>query len=1047
MGDENEEGGSVKAAVEAEPANEEDLLNSLNDGLKSRVKFYKVIKPFADKERFSRKDIVLVENYVKSFDALKEIDKKLAIDHCDWMNASGKTEETLNKENHKFSSLNFDPLLEQYLEVSDKVEDNLLKLLEENPNKPEVVALLSKYKPPSEPVFESHLNRSFDRTSVFSGRGADYAKVKIPKIKDDIEKEFARILKQHDLGAGSKNSPEELIANLARISKTLDVDGKFEKLLRELEESEVADDEYIESFEDWQSQFVCKVDTLKCSLNKRVKSMGSGSNKTFQTFFKKLDPPTFSGDTLDYVEWKAKWKAVVSTCEMPPDFELDRLKENLPSQAKKKLFDVESIVKAWDILDQLYGDTKLISQKLKNKMKALTPKSTEPHEIVIEINEEVDYLVKRLSKLGVSELLKTDNDYLNAIYSKLPAEEQRSWDIFPNINSYVNEWQAFSTFLNEAYLNALRKRTRVESLKDMKDEKAVKVVKQEKTKLETPVCYFCQEEGHKRPQCKKDPKNKGKVVANKVNVKAENDDKVKKSPQCPLCNQNHTWSLKNKPNSSPRPSDRFYSCPDFLNLDPQTRGELLEKQKACIICTSWTHQKQSCSVPLNIARCSEKENGKPCEQLHSQLVHGCKIPYCLSARVGVFSTGNQSKMSDIDVHANTLALLQDISTGNAVARTQFDDGSTRILVTHSYAKKAGFQSVPAIYNMQVVGKGWETVEDVMYLFELTKKSGETVKVWGYGINSITDSVQPSDLSNIRSSFPHVPEDAFKKQDERPVDILIGMNFFGLHPGGGTGKDKVGNLKALKSDFGCGWVIGGSDPRLKPSKVQLSAQALAMTTVCKVEMKPFEAKDFFELETLGVLPPKRCNRCTNCKSCTEEGTILSCKEEEEFRMINDNVFVENGKTTCNYPFIKDPNVLSNNRQPMLMRSQKLEQSLKRRNLLGDYNAEFQKFIDRGVVTEVSKEELHSYDGPINYISHHGILQPLKVTTPLRLVSNSSQDNRGHSLNSCVAKGPNSLCNMYDMLLKFRTYEVGLAFDIFLKLIIQWGLELLRSFFDC
>ena len=64
MGDENEEGGGVKAAVETEPPNEEDLLNSLNDGLKSRVKFYKVIKPFADKERFSRKDIVLVENYV-----------------------------------------------------------------------------------------------------------------------------------------------------------------------------------------------------------------------------------------------------------------------------------------------------------------------------------------------------------------------------------------------------------------------------------------------------------------------------------------------------------------------------------------------------------------------------------------------------------------------------------------------------------------------------------------------------------------------------------------------------------------------------------------------------------------------------------------------------------------------------------------------------------------------------------------------------------------------------------------------------------------------
>ena len=72
MGDEKEAADAkAKAAQDNEPANAEVLLNSLNDGLKTRVQFFKVIKPFADKERFSRKDIILVENYVKSFEALK----------------------------------------------------------------------------------------------------------------------------------------------------------------------------------------------------------------------------------------------------------------------------------------------------------------------------------------------------------------------------------------------------------------------------------------------------------------------------------------------------------------------------------------------------------------------------------------------------------------------------------------------------------------------------------------------------------------------------------------------------------------------------------------------------------------------------------------------------------------------------------------------------------------------------------------------------------------------------------------------------------------
>ena len=61
----------------------------------------------------------------------------------------------------------------------------------------------------------------------------------------------------------------------------------------------------------------------------------------------------------------------------PEEFELDLLKSNITEQGRKKLFAVESLTTAWKLLDKLYGDKKLICQKLKNKLKNVQPKSTE----------------------------------------------------------------------------------------------------------------------------------------------------------------------------------------------------------------------------------------------------------------------------------------------------------------------------------------------------------------------------------------------------------------------------------------------------------------------------------------------------------------------------------------------------------------------------------------------------------------------------------------------------------------------------------------------
>ena len=77
----------------------------------------------------------------------------------------------------------------------------------------------------------------------------------------------------------------------------------------------------------------------------------------------------------------------------------------------------------------------------------------------------------------------------------MPHDEQRAWDVF-NLEDFVSEWQAFYEFLNNMYQAALRKRTRMESLKEMLGEKP-----QKKPNEDNVRCYSCQEKGHKSPQC------------------------------------------------------------------------------------------------------------------------------------------------------------------------------------------------------------------------------------------------------------------------------------------------------------------------------------------------------------------------------------------------------------------------------------------------------------------------------------------------------------------------------------------------------------------
>ena len=118
-----------------------------------------------------------------------------------------------------------------------------------------------------------------------------------------------------------------------------------------------------------------RISNLLIVLSKKIKENsppgGSGgftnvpSERKEQTFLRKVDHPKWHGDPVNFAEFMRRWKTQVSTANLPPESDLDRLRDCIPVQAAKALFGESEMMKAWKLLENLYGDKDLIANKLK----------------------------------------------------------------------------------------------------------------------------------------------------------------------------------------------------------------------------------------------------------------------------------------------------------------------------------------------------------------------------------------------------------------------------------------------------------------------------------------------------------------------------------------------------------------------------------------------------------------------------------------------------------------------------------------------------------
>ena len=60
------------------------------------------------------------------------------------------------------------------------------------------------------------------------------------------------------------------------------------------------------------------------------------------------------------------------------------------------------------------------------------------------------------------------------------------------------------------------------------------------------------------------------------------------------------------------------------------------------------------------------------------------------------------------------------------------------------------------------------------------------------MDHIIDEPKSQDLKPVRKLFPHAPEEVFEHLPAKPIDVLVGLNYFGLHSNGGEIVSRISN---------------------------------------------------------------------------------------------------------------------------------------------------------------------------------------------------------------------------------------------------------------
>ena len=506
------------------------------------------------------------------------------------------------------------------------------------------------------------------------------------------------------------------------------------------------------------------------------------------------------------------------------------------------------------------------------------------------------------------------------------------------------------------------------------------------------------------------PTSKGKEVSSASALTNQSEGSV----TCTFCRQRHPSA----------------SC--SIVTDIEARRNLLKRQGRCFVCLRRSHIARDCSPNKTCRICSGRHHMSICERASCDRVTSENTSQRNNVVWANEADRRESKSSTtVYVDSNTSILLQTaIASVSRIhqqhpvvkMRILFDSGSQRSYISERAKRKLGLLSKRK-EKLLIKTFGQENEElrecDVVELCVRGLSECSGVQMTALSVPLICSPLKEQAVQFAQQSFSHLEDLKLADQPSEScgseVDVLIGNDFYWSFF---TGETKRGELGPVAMKTSLGWVLSGSMPYTSGADAgvnMVTTHTLKLETSVRDDLgtdkkgdDPLleQVKNFWELEAIGV--------------STQERSV-----HEKFL---DTIHLHNGRYEVSLPWKEQHALLPDNYALAVTRLASVLKRLRRNpELFEEYNRIIEEQSSQGIISAVDSDAPVEV-GRLHYLPHHPVVREDKQTTKVRIVYDASAKSTGPSLNDCLHAGPSLLCDIPDVLMRFRYHRVALAADI-------------------
>ncbi|XP_062714304.1 uncharacterized protein LOC134291053 [Aedes albopictus] len=255
----------------------------------------------------------------------------------------------------------------------------------------------------------------------------------------------------------------------------------------------------------------------------------------------------------------------------------------------------------------------------------------------------------------------------------------------------------------------------------------------------------------------------------------------------------------------------------------------------------------------------------------------------------------------------------------------------------------------------------------------------------------------------------LPIESYEKARPR---ILIGLKHAHVSIVLQCREGKIEQPIAIKTRLG--WTVcGGSDGENAPNMVHYSFHVGSRDDHSDEDLHQ-AMKEYFALDSLGVVESNEA--------------LLSTEDQRSCRMLESLTNLTGDRYETGLLWRYDEIRLPNSRPMALRRYRLLEKrTAKDPELANALNQKIAEYTAKGYIRQLTKEEEEQPVARSWYLPVFPVFNPNKPGK-VRIVWDAAATVFGISLNSALLKGPDQLCSLFSILLRFREHRIAITGDI-------------------